>query len=377
MIKIAPSILAADFARLGSQVREAEDAGANYIHVDVMDGHFVPNLTIGVPVVRALANVTALPLDVHLMIESPENLIDDFVKAGADMVTVHVEACPHLHRTTSQIREAGAMAGVALNPATPVSLIEPILDYVNLILVMSVNPGFGGQSFVEGTLTKARTLNEILERERLPVEIEIDGGINSQTAPKAVIAGADILVAGTTIFNDRASVADNITALRRSVARPERLRRSPSRFTETRRVGTTADDTRTSPPHRVSEVMTTPVVTVSAGTSVIDALHLMRESGISSVVVDLEEEGWGIMTQRDVLDKVVAQDKNPNRLEVREIMSAPLITVLPDTELHVCSKKMLEHNVRRLPVEADGELIGLISDTDIFAAVEQRGWGIQ
>lgn len=225
MIKIAPSILAADFARLGVQVREAEEAGADYIHVDVMDGHFVPNLTFGIPVVRALAGVTGLPLDVHLMIQSPENLIDDFVEAGADMVTVHVETCPHLHRTVSQIREAGAMAGVALNPATPISLIEPILNYVNLVLVMSVNPGFGGQSFIEGTLTKIRELRETLEMNRLPVEIEIDGGIDLETAPKAVAAGTDVLVAGTAIFNTCAPVAENIDALRRSVARSEQRSR--------------------------------------------------------------------------------------------------------------------------------------------------------
>ncbi len=375
MIKIAPSILAADFARLGAQVREAEEAGADYIHVDVMDGHFVPNLTIGVPVVRALAGVTTLPLDVHLMIESPENLIDDFVEAGAEMVTVHVETCPHLHRTVTQIREAGAMAGVALNPATPVSLVEPILDYVNLILVMSVNPGFGGQTLIEGTLSKVRQLREILEMKRLPIEIEIDGGITPETAPRAVTAGADVLVAGTAIFNDRASVADNIAELRRAVGRPERLRKAPGRFAQAAPASMVAGGQPSQPLCLASDIMTSPVVTVEPTMSVTGALHLMREQGISSVLVDLGDEGWGIMTQRDVLNKVVAQNKNPDHLEVREIMSSPLITVPPDTEIRDCSVIMIENNIRRLPVESDGEIVGIISDTDIFAAVEQRGWG--
>lgn len=375
MIKIAPSILAADFARLGAQVREAEEAGADYIHVDVMDGHFVPNLTIGVPIVRALASVTTLPLDVHLMIESPENLIDDFVETGAEMVTVHVETCPHLHRTVSQIREAGAMAGVALNPATPISLIEPILDYVNLVLVMSVNPGFGGQTFIDTTLSKVRALRELLEVKQLPVEIEIDGGINPKTAPKAVTAGADVLVAGTDIFNARASVSANIAELRRTVGRPERVRKAPTRFAETPSLPVMGIEPTTSRPHLASDVMTSPVVTVPPTMTVTGALHLMRDQGISSMLVDLGDEGWGIMTQRDVLNKVVARDRNPDYLTVSEIMSAPLITVAPDTELHDCSITMIENNVRRLPVEADGEIVGIISDTDIFAAVEQRGWG--
>jgi ribulose-phosphate 3-epimerase len=217
MVKIAPSILAADFTRLGAQVREAEEAGADYIHFDVMDGHFVPNLTFGIPILRALAGVTGLPLDVHLMIESPENLIDDFVKAGADIVTVHVETCPHLHRTVNQIHAAGVLAGVALNPATPICLIEPILEYVDLILVMSVNPGFGGQTFIEGALTRVRELKKILGEKGLAVEIEIDGGIDPRTAPEAVAAGADVLVAGTAIFNPQGSIAANIAALRKSI----------------------------------------------------------------------------------------------------------------------------------------------------------------
>ncbi len=224
MVKIAPSILAADLANLGAQVRAAEEAGADYIHVDVMDGHFVPNLTFGVPVVRALTDVTRLPLDVHLMIESPESLIDDFVHAGAEMVTVHVETCPHLHRTVDQIHEAGACAGVTLNPATPVSLIEPILDYVDLVLIMSVNPGFGGQTFIEKTLDKVRQVRRLLDERQLSAEIEIDGGIDTETAPRVVSAGVDVLVAGTAVFKGANSIAENIARLRRSVGRPERLR---------------------------------------------------------------------------------------------------------------------------------------------------------
>lgn len=376
MIKIAPSILAADFARLGAQVREAEEAGADYIHVDVMDGQFVPNLTIGVPIVRALAGVTALPLDVHLMIESPENLIDDFVGVGAEMVTVHVETCPHLHRSVSQIREAGAMAGVALNPATPISLIEPILESVNLVLVMSVNPGFGGQSFIQSSLSKVRALRELLETKQLPAEIEIDGGINPKTAPGAVAAGADVLVAGSAIFNARASVADNIAELRRAVGRPERRRRPPARLAPASPPATTAVRLPAGRPCLASDVMTSPVITVPPEMAVTGALHLMREQGVSSVLVDLSDEGWGIMTQRDVLNKVVAQDRNPDSLEVGEIMTTPLITASPDTEIHDCSVIMIENNIRRLPIEADGVIVGIISDTDIFAAVEQGGWGV-
>jgi ribulose-phosphate 3-epimerase len=374
MTKIAPSILAADFARLGAQVREAEEAGADYIHADVMDGHFVPNITIGVPVVRSLAQVTRLPLHVHLMIESPENLIPDFAEAGAEMLTVHVETCPHLQRTVSQIHEAGAMAGVSFNPATPVVLIEPILDYVDVVLVMSVNPGFGGQNFIEGVLRKVRRLRDIRQARGLDFEIEIDGGINVDTAPRAVTAGTDVLVAGAAIFNARGSVADNIVALRRSVGRPERLREVSERIS--RAPGApTGTDVAERRPHLVSDLMTSPVVTVDRDGSVADALHLMRERGISSALVDLGEEGWGIVTQRDVLNKVVAQDKNPERMVVQEIMSAPVITVAPGTELHECSIVMIENNIRRLPVESDGDIVGIISDTDIFAAVEQSGWG--
>lgn len=373
MIKIASSILAADFARLGAQVREAEEAGTDYIHFDVMDGQFVPNITMGLPVLRALTKVTRLPLDVHLMIDSPEDLIDDFVQAGAEIVTVHVETCPHLHRTVGQIHEAGACAGVALNPATPVSLIEPILAYVDTVLVMSVNPGFGGQTFIEGTLGKLRQIRAYLDDRGLSAEIEIDGGVDPETAPQAVTAGADVLIAGTAIFNNRASVQENIAELRRSVGRPERLRRVPAHF-PARETVPVSEKARPGRVHFVSDIMTSPVVTVPPDMAVTGALHLMREQGISSVLVDLGADGWGIMTQRDVINKVVAHDRNPDKLEVREIMSAPVMTVAPDTELHACSLKMIENNVRRLPVEADSQIVGIVSDTDIFAAVEQRGW---
>ncbi len=217
MIKIAPSILSADFTRLGDQVHAAEIAGADYLHVDVMDGHFVPNLTFGFPIMQALQRIARQPLDVHLMIQTPERYIDRFVQTGAHLVTVHVETCPHLHRTIGQIHEAGARAGVALNPATPLCLIEPILADVDLVSIMSVNPGFGGQKFIPKTLEKVRTLRQWIHQKQLAVEIEIDGGIDPHTAPQAVAAGAQVLVAGSAIFNDHASIAENIAALRASL----------------------------------------------------------------------------------------------------------------------------------------------------------------
>lgn len=219
MIKIAPSILSADFARLGEQVAEAEAAGADYIHVDVMDGHFVPNLTIGPVVVQALRRVTRLPLDVHLMVEKPESMLESFVSAGADILTVHVETCPHLHRTLQQIRGLGVRAGVSLNPSTPLVALEEILADVDLVLVMSVNPGFGGQSFIERSVGRIRRLRQMMIEQRVRAELSVDGGIHPETAEQVVRAGANVLVAGSFIFNDPEGIAAAIRRLRTSAER--------------------------------------------------------------------------------------------------------------------------------------------------------------
>jgi ribulose-phosphate 3-epimerase len=216
MVKIAPSILSADFARLGEQVAEAEKGGADYIHVDVMDGHFVPNITIGPLIVEAIRPITTLPLDVHLMIEAPERSIGDFARAGADIITVQWEACAHLHRVIHTIKGTGIKAGVALNPATPILGLADILPDLDLVLVMSVNPGFGGQTFIPQTIRKLQSLRKIMEEHGARSEVEVDGGINPETAPAVVAAGAEVLVAGSTVFNRKASVAENIAALRRS-----------------------------------------------------------------------------------------------------------------------------------------------------------------
>lgn len=213
-IKIAPSILSADFAQLGEQVKQAEAAGADYIHVDVMDGHFVPNITIGSLVVRALRPITDLPLDVHLMIEKPERYLADFAQAGANILTVHVETCPHLHRTIQQIKELGVKAGVTLNPATSLNTLEEILPDVDLVLIMSVNPGFGGQSYISGSTAKIARLRSMLDAIGSKAEIEVDGGVNPKTIRQITEAGATVLVAGSAIFNDRASIAENIQQLR-------------------------------------------------------------------------------------------------------------------------------------------------------------------
>jgi ribulose-phosphate 3-epimerase len=217
-VKLSPSILSADFARLADSVAEAEAAGADWIHVDVMDGHFVPNITIGVPVVAALRRVTRLPLDVHLMIERPDRFIDAFVDAGADWLTVHQEASVHLHRTVERVRQLGAKPGVSINPATPAASLSEILPYVDLVLVMSVNPGFGGQKFIPTSTAKIAALRrELDERGLWPIELEVDGGVSEETAGDVVAAGATVLVAGAAVFNASATVADNIRRLRAAV----------------------------------------------------------------------------------------------------------------------------------------------------------------
>ncbi|MCM3143206.1 ribulose-phosphate 3-epimerase [Brevibacillus sp. MER 51] len=202
MVKIAPSILSADFARLGEEILDVEKGGADWIHVDVMDGHFVPNITIGPLIVEAIRPVTKLPLDVHLMIEEPDRYIPQFAKSGADWITVHQEACRHLHRTLYLIKEQGVKAGVVLNPATPISAIEPVLADLDMVLLMTVNPGFGGQKFIHSVVPKVAQLRQMLNERGLGhVEIEIDGGVNAQTARLCEEAGATVLVAGSAVFN--------------------------------------------------------------------------------------------------------------------------------------------------------------------------------
>jgi ribulose-phosphate 3-epimerase len=217
-VKIAPSILSADFARLGEQVQEAIESGADYIHVDIMDGHFVPNMTVGPLIVSALKPLTrasGTTMDVHLMIEKPERLLPEFAQAGADILTVHVETCPHLHRTVEHIKELGAKAGVTLNPATPLVALEEILPYVDQVLVMSVNPGFGGQSYIPTSTGKIARLRKMLDERGLSqVELEVDGGIHANNVGEIVAAGATVLVCGSAIFNSEASIGDNIAKLR-------------------------------------------------------------------------------------------------------------------------------------------------------------------
>jgi len=199
-IKIAPSILSADFSRLGEQVAEAEAGGADMIHIDIMDGHFVPNLTFGSIVVKSIRNWTSLPFDLHIMMSEPDAFIPEFAKSGADSITVHAEACTHLHKVVQQIKEQGKRASVAISPATPISAVEEILDELDQVLVMTVNPGFGGQGFISGQLEKIRTLRQMIDASGRPIDLEVDGGINEQTARQAIDAGADVLVAGTAVF---------------------------------------------------------------------------------------------------------------------------------------------------------------------------------
>ena len=219
-VKIAPSILTADFGRIADEVRAAADAGVEYIHLDVMDGHFVPAITFGPSLVAAVDKAVGdrVTLDIHLMIERPERHIEAFREAGGDILNVHIEACEHPHRVLGEIRRLGAKAGVSVNPGTPLGAIDELLGEVDQVMLMAVNPGWGGQSFIEGTLDKLARLRKELDRRALSVEIEIDGGINLTTGPKCAAAGADVLVAGSFVYNGRTPVAENVAALRQALA---------------------------------------------------------------------------------------------------------------------------------------------------------------
>ena len=216
-VRIAPSIISADFSRLGEHVAEVTRAGADYIHVDVMDGHFVPNITLGPVVIEGIRASTHLPLNVHLQIEEPDRLIPDFIKAGADHIIIHSEACLHLHRVIQQIKDGGLEVGIAVNPSTPLAAIEEVLRYVDIALVSTVNPGFGGQRLIPETLEKVSSLRSLLEQRGYTAAIQVDGGINAETAPAAVRAGASILVAGSAIFNKTESVETAMKRLRDSI----------------------------------------------------------------------------------------------------------------------------------------------------------------
>jgi len=218
VVKLAPSILAADFARLGEQVAEAEKAGANRIHVDVMDGHFVPNLSMGAPVVQSLRRITRLPLETHLMITDPDLFLDEFAAAGSDSFLVHWEGNCNLDRTVRRIKELGKRAGVVINPATPAPVLEEILPEVDQVLVMTVNPGFGHQHFLRSTLPKIERVRQMIERMKLTCEVEVDGGVDEETAPLAAEAGADVFVAGSFVFGNKAGVAAAMNKLRTNIA---------------------------------------------------------------------------------------------------------------------------------------------------------------
>jgi ribulose-phosphate 3-epimerase len=226
-MRIAPSILSADFAALGEAIARVEAAGADLLHVDVMDGHFVPNLTIGPPVIESIRKRTRLPLDVHLMIEEPERWVGTYVKAGADYLTVHVEACPHLERALSLIREVGAKSGVALNPSTPPEALQYVLDDLDLVLVMSVNPGFGGQRFIDSQLAKIALLRATLDRRGDGAILAVDGGITAGNVEAVVAAGADQIIAGSAIFNERQGVAEAVAAMRAGMDRGFAARSAP------------------------------------------------------------------------------------------------------------------------------------------------------
>ena len=217
-VRLAPSILAADFARLGDLVREAEAAGADFIHIDVMDGRFVPVISLGTPIVEAIRRVTGLTLDIHLMIEEPERHVGAFMDAGGDVINVHVEATRHAHRIAWEVRGRGKLAGACINPGTPVAVLEPLLPELDQVIVMAVNPGWSGQKFIQGALPKVRSLRQMIDAAGLPAQIEVDGGVTVQNAPACAAAGANVLVAATAVFNDRASVTENMSQLREALA---------------------------------------------------------------------------------------------------------------------------------------------------------------